>query len=114
MASDNTKVVFHVSETEKVSLLVNSIKEYRAEYPKSVIEVVAHGAAVLRLANNSGLADEIKQLINQGVRFGVCNISIRKRDIPEGILIEGVHILSHGGVAHVIELQKKGYFYIRI
>lgn len=108
------KVVYHLNEVEKTRILISSIKELLASDPEAQIEVVIHGPAIVRLDKASGLRAQIESLIEQGVIIGACSTSMLNNKLRPGMLIDGITELKQGGVLRIIQLQKQGFWYIKI
>lgn len=114
LLGDTLKVVYHLNEREKAIVLVSSIQELLKLNPETQIEVVIHGSAIIRLAKDDGLNDKFEDLLSKGVVIGACSISMLKNDLRPDILADGVVQLKQGGVLRILELQKQGYYYIKI
>ena len=114
-ANEPTKLVYHFNESKKIQLLVSSLHNVIAESPAPLdIKVVINGAGVSALmVGNTQASKQVSQLIAQGVHFGLCNNAIKKKNIKNQYLIEGVNIIRDGNI-EIIELQKQGYLYIKI
>ena len=108
------KIVYHLNEMEKATIVISSIREILKTYPDAEIIAVIHGPAIIRLAKSDGLMNEFKDLLESGVEIGACNTSILKSSLRPGLMVEGVTLLSQGGVQKIIELQQLGYIYIKI
>ncbi len=108
------KVVYHINDTDKIHLLISSVREFQKSVTQSHIEVVVQGPAVLRLGNTSSVADEVKELLENNVKIGACSTSMRKNKLPPGILVPGIEVLKQGAIARVVELQQQGSAYIKI
>ncbi|WGO99557.1 DsrE family protein [Saccharophagus degradans] len=112
--ADSFKVVYHVNEPEKVKLLISSVEELLNVTPDSIVEVVVHGPGIIRLSKSDSGSSDVKALINRGVKVGACSISMLKRGLNPRLMVNGVVQLEQGGVYRVLELQKLGYYYIKI
>ena len=111
------RVVFHIDldSTPTFELLLGNIQNLLKSVNDAEIAVVANGFAV-KLFTRSNLgkyAEEIEELVKRGVVFYICNnalsnlVYIRKEDVSE--LCE----IVPAGVVKLIELQEKGYAYIK-
>ena len=95
-------------------MAITSINEILKSNPDADIKAVVHGPAIIRLAKGDGLNNEFVNLIQNGVEVGACSKSILNQKIEPSIMIDGVTILSKGGVQRIIDLQLQGYIYIKI
>lgn len=113
-----TKVVFHVDWDNEEALIMalnnmeNLLKEVPAE--EAVIYLVANGVAV-KLFQRERVAmytTRIGKLSDVGVRFFVCNNSLRNLGIDRDDLMESCEVVS-AGILELIRLQAEGCAYIK-
>ncbi len=113
------KIVIQVStddpRTQKIALnnAVNLQKHYGVD--NVAIEIVAYGPGLGLLTQKSGQADRIKSLALQDITFSACGNTMNKVSKKTGkmpVLLEGVGQVT-AGVAQIMELQEKGYAYVR-
>jgi intracellular sulfur oxidation DsrE/DsrF family protein len=98
----------------------NVIEYYRAKGEEVAVDIVTYGPGLNMLrADASPVQDRIKQLKDVAfpstVQFSACNVTKQGMEKKEGHAIE---ILSEAsvvpsGVVHLMELQEKGWSYIR-
>jgi intracellular sulfur oxidation DsrE/DsrF family protein len=114
------KVVYHFSAgLEQASDGLRNIRNHLEVNPKARIVVVAHARGVDYLMkgakdpNGNKYQDIVENLRNQGVRFDVCEITLRNRSLKrEQFIEEATYVPS--GVAEIARLQQReGYAYIR-
>ena len=114
------KVVYHVNDTEaQASNALRNIGNHLEVNPKAKIVVVTHARGVDFLMN--GAKDRngnpyhvaIEQLKEHGVRFDICQITLRNRKLAkEQFIPEATYVPS--GVAEITRLQQReGYAYLR-
>ena len=113
------KIVFQVSSGDEVTqkLVLNNAVNIRKHYgPDNVdVVVVAYGPGLSILTKKSKEADRVKSLASQGITFDACNNTMKAIEKKTGkmpVLTDGVKIVP-AGVARIVELQEKGYTYIR-
>jgi len=119
-AADNMrKVVIQVStddaRTQKIAInnAINAQKLYGID--NVVVEVVAYGPGLSILTPKSKQASRVKSLALQDITFSACGNTIRaveKRKGKKVKLTEGVKVVP-SGIGRIIDLQGKGYAYIR-
>ena len=114
------KVVYHINDTEtqatRAMLYINNHLEVN---PKAKIVVVTHAAGVdflmrgAKTKNGNPYSIPVEELSLQGVRFEVCEITLRERQLTRKQFIpEATFVPS--GVAEITRLQQReGYAYIR-
>ena len=114
------KVVYHLnSGLEQASDGLRNIRNHLEVNPKAQIVVVAHALGVDYLMkgakdrNGNPYDVAVEQLVNEGVRFDVCEITLRNRKLSRDQFIpEAVFVPS--GVAEITRLQQReGYAYLR-
>ena len=114
------KVVYHLnSGLEQASDGLRNIRNHLEVNPKAHIVVVAHARGVDYLMkgakdrNGNPYDAAVEQLVNEGVRFDVCGITLRNRGLTRDQFIpEALFVPS--GVAEIARLQQReGYAYLR-
>lgn len=114
------KVVYHVNDAEgaggmlrNVTNHLNAVGDKNAE-----IVVVTHGKGIDFLlegwADKEGKSYEeaVQGLANRGVKFDVCNNTLRGRKIDAEKVSMNAKVVP-SGVATVAELQQQGYAYLK-
>jgi uncharacterized protein len=98
----------------------NVIEYYRAKGEEVAVDVVTYGPGLNMLrADASPVQDRIKQLkavaFPSTVQFSACNVTRQGMEKKEGHTIEILPEASvvPSGVIHLMELQEKGWSYIR-
>ena len=113
------KLVIQVStdnaRTQKIAMnnAVNLQKLYGVDNVD--IEIVAYGPGLGMLTEKSKFADRVKSLAMQDIKFSACMNTMTKMKKKFGHLpklSEGVGTVK-AGVARIMELQEKGYSYVR-
>lgn len=113
------KIVIQVStddpRTQKIALnnAVNLQRQYGVD--NVAIEIVAYGPGLGLLTKKSGQADRVESLALQDITFSACGNTMNKVTKKTGkmpVLLEGVGQVT-AGVAQIMELQEKGYAYVR-
>ncbi len=114
------KVVYHLnSGLEQATNGLRNIRNHLEVNPKVQIVVVAHAQGVDYLmkgkkdANGNPYETIVKDLKGQGVRFDVCQITLRNRKLTQDQFIEESTWVP-SGVAEIARLQQReGYAYLR-
>ena len=114
------KVVYHLNEgLAQASNGLRNIRNHLEVNPKAQITVVAHAQGVDYLmkgkkdANGNPYEATVQDLKSQGVKFDICEITLRNRKLTKDQFIEeGVFVPS--GVAEITRLQQReGFSYLR-
>lgn len=112
------KVVFHLdwNDQDRMIMALNNIsnllKDPFAE--NGVVRLLANGQAV-RLFERSAAssnAARIAELRGRGVRFLMCNNSLKGLGLLPGELIEGCEVVP-AGIVELIRLQQQGFAYVK-
>jgi len=119
IAADKVKVVYHVSDAEKVPFVLNNMRNHidgvgGADNVELVL--VSHGPAVKRFVDIEAVDKDraaISKLQAQGVEFDVCANTLTAMGIEPDELLADFVIAEKGGVTRIAELQSQGYLYIR-
>jgi len=114
------KVVYHLnSGLEQATNGLRNIRNHLEVNPKARIVVVAHAQGVDYLmkdkkdTNGNPYEVIVQDLKNQGVRFDVCLITLRNRNLDKNQFIEEATFVP-SGVAEIARLQQReGYAYLR-
>ena len=114
------KVVYHISEgVVQASNGLRNIGNHLEVNPSAKIVVVSHALGVDFLMkgaqdkNGNKYEDLVEQLKVRGVRFEVCEITLRNRKLTKGQFIEYATYVP-SGVAEVTRLQQReGYAYLK-
>ncbi len=119
LAWSQDKVVYHISETESQALAgLRSVRNHLDTDPTAKIVVVAIGDGVDFLMegakdkNGSDFAGPVSALLGRGVRFEVCEITLKLRDLKREQFILDAEF-TPSGVVRLTKLQLQGYAYIR-
>ena len=114
------KVVYHLNEgLVQATNGLRNIRNHLEVNPKAQIVVVAHAQGVDYLmkgtkdANGNPYEAAVQDLKSQGVKFDICEITLRNRKLTRDQFIEeGVFVPS--GVAEITRLQQReGFSYLR-
>ena len=114
------KVVYHFSDgLEQASNGLRNIGNHLEVNPEAKIVVVSHARGVDFLMkdakdrNGNRYEDLVERLKMRGVRFDVCEITLRNRKLTKGQFIEYATYVP-SGVAEVTRLQQReGYAYLK-
>ena len=118
-AQEKQKVVYHVTEAERVQFVLGNIENHIRGVggaDKLDIVLVAHGPALKAFEKKeaqSGLSDRVAELKKNGVTFDACGNTLRNNRTTLGDLIDGFARVDQGGVVRIVELQQQGYIYLR-
>ena len=114
------EVVYHLNAgLEQATNGLRNIRNHLEVNPQAKIVVVAHAQGVDYLmkdkkdANGNPYEVAVEDLKRQGVRFDVCEITLRNRKLSRAQFIEDATFVP-SGVAEIARLQQReGYAYLR-
>ena len=113
------KVVYHFDDTAAQALKgLRNIRNHLEVAPDTKIVAVAHAEGIDFLMNGAKdrngneYAALVSALKSQGVRFEVCEITLRNRNLKKDGFIEEADF-TPSGVVRLARLQKEGYAYIK-
>lgn len=112
--AEQIKVLLHLDQADQAVTLINVVEEIIKANPDADVQVVVHGAAVTRLRRDDYLNADFQRIIDRGVHIGVCNVSMTRKGMLHDSILTGVALLTEGGIARILALQKQGYSYIKI
>ena len=112
-------VVYHISDSASQALGgLRNVRNHLDTDPKAKIIVVTHAQGVDFLMEgakdrNGGLyAGPVSALASRGVKFEVCEITLKNRKLTKEQFMQEVDF-TPSGVVRIAKLQHEGYAYIR-
>ncbi len=102
------KVVFHIDETEKWLETANNVKNLLKLAPSAEIVVTVNGQAIVGYFEDKNT----DFLTLPGITFHACANALRAHGLVESNLPKQI-IVVPSGVLDLIELQEKGFAYIK-
>jgi hypothetical protein len=119
LAPDKSKVVYHLSDLEKVNFVLGNIRNHFEGVggPENVtIALVVHGPALRALhliSAKPDLKSSIATLAGEKVELAACGNTMKGQGITLNDLLPGFVAAERGGVVRIAELQSQGYVYLR-
>ncbi|MCV2371028.1 DsrE family protein [Roseateles oligotrophus] len=118
-AAAQNKVVYHFTDSATQGLAgLRNLRNHLDIEPSAQIIVVAHGQGVDFLMEGakdkagSAFAGPVSALKGRGVRFEVCEITLKARDLSKDQFLQEVDF-TPSGVVRASKLQHEGYAYIK-
>lgn len=112
-------VVYHIDDAATQALKgLRNVKNHLDIDPKARITVVTHANGVDFLMtdakdrNGNPYEVAIQELVQRGVKFEVCEITLKNRELKKSQFIEEA-TFTPSGVVRIAKLQKQGYAYIK-
>ncbi|MBR0830625.1 DsrE family protein [Bradyrhizobium manausense] len=113
------KVVYHLSDAEKVNFVLGNIQNHidGVGGPEHVtIALVIHGPALKAFhweKANPDISKRVSDFAKDGVELAACGNTMKAQNITLTDLLPGFVSAERGGVVRLAELQSQGYLYLR-
>jgi len=118
-ASAQDRVVYHVDDTAAQGTKgLRNIRNHLDVDPLAKITVVTHANGVDMLmegakdANGGAFAGPVAALVGRGVKFEVCEITLRNRNLKREQFIQEAEF-TPSGVVRLAKMQREGAAYIK-
>ena len=118
-AANRLKVVYHLSDLDKVGFVIGNIQNHLDGVggpDKVTIALVVHGQALRAFhaaSANPDLSKRVGQFSKAGLELAACGNTMKSQKVGLGDLLPGVIAADQGGVVRIAELQSQGYLYLR-
>jgi intracellular sulfur oxidation DsrE/DsrF family protein len=113
---NNHKIVFqftNANDTLQQKAIVNQLTNLTNHWPKAKYEVVIHSMGLpFVMSSKSKQIQAIKALRAKGVRFLVCENTLKSQKVTKDQLITEVEYVPVG-IAEIVEKQEQGWSYIK-
>lgn len=122
---DKQKVVYHVNNIHTAKGALRNVKNHLNAVGDENIEliVVTHSSGAFALVDGAmgkkdkdgkayDFRDQVAGLANRGVKFQICANTIKGKKIDKSLINENAVVVP-SGVAQVVDLQQKGYLYVK-
>lgn len=112
------RTVYHVSDAASIRDALANATNQLAVAPTSKIVVIANSRGVTALRRADGNRPEafeeaIRNLESRGVRFVACELSMKKNNMDQALLMPGVETTASGVVELSRLMAQEGYAYIK-
>jgi len=118
-ASAQDKVVYHINDTAAQALgTLRNIRNHLDTDPSARITVVTHAQGVDFLmegakdSNQAPFAGTVSALVNRGVKFEICEITLKNRNLKKEQFIQEASF-TPSGVVRITKLQLDGHAYLK-
>ena len=112
-------VVYHIDDTAAQALKgLRNVRNHLDVDPAAKISVVTHALGVDFLmegakdVNGSEFAGPVAALVARGVKFEICEITLKNRNLKKEQFIQEA-TFTPSGVVRIAKLQKQGAAYIK-
>lgn len=119
VASAEDAVVYHVNDPAQQALgALRNIRNHLDVDPTAKVTVVTHAFGVdflmegMKDRNESPFAATVAALVARGVKFEVCEITLKNRNLRKEQFIQEADF-TPSGVVRLAKLQRQGFSYIK-
>ena len=118
-AGNKLKVVYHLSDAEKVNFVLGNVQNHidGVGGPEHVtIALVIHGPALKAFHSaqaNPDISQRVGDFSRDGVELAACGNTMKAQNVTLTDLLPGFVNAEKGGVVRLAELQSQGYLYLR-
>ncbi|MEP7283814.1 MAG: DsrE family protein [Rubrivivax sp.] len=119
LARAQDAVVYHIDHAESQAVKgLRNIRNHLDVDPQAKITVVTHANGVDFLMNGAKdpkggeFAGPVAALVNRGVKFEVCEITLKNRELKKEQFLQEA-AFTPSGVVRIAKLQKAGAAYIK-
>jgi uncharacterized protein len=118
-APDRTKVVYHLTDLDKVGFVLGNINNHFEGVggPGNVtIALVVHGPALKAFTSaqaNPEHSRRLGEVSKGGLEMYACGNTMKSQNVTLKDLLPGFVVAERGGVVRIAELQSQGYVYLR-
>ena len=112
-------VVYHIDDAATQALKgLRNVKNHLDTDPTARIAVVTHANGVDFLMtdamdrNGNPYEIAVQELVRRGVKFEICEITLKNRELKKSQFIQEA-TFTPSGVVRIAKLQKQGYAYIK-
>ena len=113
---NNHKIIFqftNATDTLQQKAIINQLNNLTTHWPKAKYEVVIHSMGLpFVMSGKSKQIQDIKTLRDKGVRFVVCENTLKSQKVTKDQLIQEVEYVPVG-IAEIVEKQEQGWTYIK-
>jgi len=118
-AAAQDRVVYHITDAKAQALAgLRNARNHLDTEPSTQITFVSHGEGVDFMMegaadrNGSPYAATVAALVSRGVKFEVCEITLKNRNLKKEQFIQEAEF-TPSGVVRVTKLQKQGHAYLK-
>lgn len=116
LAADKGRLVVQVSDSNPATwnLALNNVKNVQKDLGKENVEVeiVAYGPGIGMLKADSEVASRVGEAVDSGVKVVACENTMRGQKLSKDDMNAKIGYVP-AGVVEIMQLQQKGYAYLR-
>ncbi|HYC85788.1 MAG TPA: DsrE family protein [Chryseosolibacter sp.] len=110
------KIVFDITTKDTLAhqAVLRHVTGMAASYPQSQFEVIVYGGAIpMLISDKSTVSKDIAKLSgNKNVAFKVCSVTMKRYNVAEKDLLQGVVVVPDA-ILEIVNRQSEGWGYIK-
>lgn len=111
------KIIFqftNANDTLQQKAFVKQLENITEHWPNAKYEVVLYNQGLeLVMKNNTKYQSRLQVLKSKGVKFVVCENTLKNRKISKDVFPEILVEYTPAGIAEIVEKQEQGWSYIK-
>lgn len=111
------KIIFqftNANDTMQQKAFVKQLENLNEYWPNATYEVVLYNQGLeLVMKSNVNYVERLKVLKSKGVRFVVCENTLKNRKISKDVFLPELVEYIPAGIAEIVEKQEQGWSYIK-
>lgn len=111
------KIIFqftNANDTMQQKAFVKQLENLSEHWPTANYEVVLYNQGLeLVMKSNTAFAERLKALKSKGIRFVVCENTLKNRKISKDVFDTELVEYVPAGIAEIVEKQEQGWNYIK-
>ena len=110
------KIVFqftNANDSMQQKAFVKQLENLTEHWPTAQVEVVLYNNGLELVMQGNKLTGRLTELHKKGVKFVVCENSIKNRKLSKEVFIKELVGYVPAGIAEIVEKQEEGWSYIK-
>ncbi len=111
------KVIFqftNANDTMQQKAFIKQLENLNEYWPTANYEIVLYNQGLeLVMKNNTTYLERLISLKNKGMRFLVCENTLKNRKISKDVFVTELVEYIPAGIAEIVEKQEQGWSYIK-
>lgn len=111
------RIVFqytNATDTLQQKAFVQQLENITTHWPQAKYQVVVYNQGVdLLMQRNTTYAQRLQALHGKGVRFVICENTLRNRKLSKDLFMQDIVGYVPAGIAEIVEKQEQGWSYIK-
>ncbi len=109
------KIIFQLTTDDTLAhkALMKQLTNIKINAPDAEVEVVCHGPGVYMMVEaKSTVKSKLKELAEKGIRFVVCEFTLKDRNIDKSAIVKEAGFVK-SGILEIVSKQEEGWSYLK-